>query len=122
VPDTKDRLAKLAGDPRKVTELQEKHKAESEAIRTFKFKNAAGKAGKADFFIVLATGSKDAEVKYIYGEDGLKPLAAQLKALNYGNVFPDSVPTKVVRRGTLECTAADCTFVLQVPETITSVN
>ena len=49
-------------------------------------------------------------------------LGAQIKALDYGAVFPDKVPTKVVRRGTLDCGAADCVFVLQVPETITSVN
>ncbi|HUS18642.1 MAG TPA: tetratricopeptide repeat protein, partial [Terriglobales bacterium] len=122
VPDTKARLAKLAGDAKKVAELQEKHKVESEAIRTFKLKNASGKVGKADFFVVLATGSKDAEVKFIYGVDELKPMAAQIKALDYGAVFPDTVPTKIVRRGSLDCKATDCVFVLQVPETITSVN
>lgn len=122
IPDTKDRLSKLAGDPKKVAELEEKHKADSDAARTFRLKNPTGKAGKADFFVVLATGSKDVEVKYIYGADELKPLAAQIKALDYGTVFPDTVPTKVVRRGTADCKAADCVFVLQVPETITSVN
>jgi Flp pilus assembly protein TadD/transglutaminase-like putative cysteine protease len=121
VPDTKDRLAKLAGSPAKVDELQARHKAESQATRTFKFKSGA-KPGKADFFVVLASGSREPEVKFISGADDLKALAVQLKALNYGVVFPDSVPTKVVRRGTLDCATAECTFVLQVPETITSVN
>ncbi|HUR36452.1 MAG TPA: DUF3857 domain-containing protein, partial [Terriglobales bacterium] len=122
VPETKDRLVKLTGDAKSVAALQEKHKAESEASRTFKLKNAIGKAGKADFFVVLATASKDAEVKYIYGADELKPFVVQIKALDYGTVFPDTVPTKVVRRGTLDCNTSDCVFVLQVPETITSVN
>lgn len=122
VPDTKDRLAKLAGDAKRIAELQARHKADSEALRTFKVKNATGKVGKADFFIVLATGSKEADVRYIYGAEELKPLAATLRTLDYGQVFPDSVPTKVVRRGTLDCKAQECTLVLHVPETITSVN
>ncbi len=122
LPDTKARLAKLAGNVQKVAELQEKHKAESQATRTFQLKNPTGKAGKADFFVVLATGSRIAEVKYIYGADDLRPMVAPIKALYYGSVFPDTVPTKVVRRGTLDCKVDACVFVLQVPETITSVN
>lgn len=122
LPETKDRLTRLAGDPRKVAELQEKHKAASQATRTFPLANSVGKAGKADFFVVLATGNRNPEVKYIYGADELKPMVTQIKALDYGTVFPDTVPTKVVRRGTLDCKTDACVFVLHVPETITSVN
>ncbi|HUQ49326.1 MAG TPA: DUF3857 domain-containing protein [Terriglobales bacterium] len=121
-PDTRDRLTKLIGSPAKVKELEEKHKLDSESFRTFRWKNDTAKKGTADYFVMLASGSKSADVKFITGADELKPLAEKLKTLDYGASFPDAVPTKIVRRGTLNCSPTECTFSLQVPETITTVN
>jgi hypothetical protein len=39
-------------------------------------------------------------------------------------VFPDDAPTKLVRRGTLSCSAStgNCNFVLLSADSVTSVN
>jgi tetratricopeptide (TPR) repeat protein len=81
---------------------------------------------EAEFYLVFAPdasrNAQVAEVKFIKGADSLKPLASQLKTLKYALVFPDSSPTKVVRRGTLSCTKAGCTFTFINPDVITSVD
>jgi len=63
------------------------------------------------------------EVKFIRGAESLKSSLAKLKTLKYQFVFPDSSPTKVVRRGTLACPkAGPCTLTFISPDQITSVD
>jgi tetratricopeptide (TPR) repeat protein len=82
---------------------------------------------EAEFFIVITPdASRHAQivdVKFIKGAESLKALASQLKSMKYGLVFPDSSPTKIVRRGALVCVAkpGPCTFTLISPDMITSV-
>jgi len=47
-----------------------------------------------------------------------------LKGIDFGPVFPDSSPAKLVRRGTVTCTAATgkCTFTLMLPEDVHALN
>ena len=83
---------------------------------------------EAEFYLVFAPDSarnaQIAEVKFIKGADSLKPLASQLKTVKYQLVFPDSSPTKIVRRGALVCTPKPgaCTFTFVSPDLITSVD
>jgi hypothetical protein len=39
-------------------------------------------------------------------------------------VFPDDLPTKILRRGTLSCfkDSGDCRFVMQLPQDVQSIN
>ena len=120
--ETRERLATLVGDKAKVDLLKEKYRLELQADRTFKMRNPLGKKGDADFFVVLTPGRKIEAAKFISGASDLEPLAGQLKAVNYGEVFPDDSPTKIVRRGVLSCNSSECLLVLMVPETITTVN
>jgi hypothetical protein len=75
---------------------------------------------------MLAPGTKSASVeavKFISGSPDLRPLAEKLRTLDFGPVFPDALPSKVVRRGTLTCTTAGaCAFTLAPPETVRSLN
>ena len=83
---------------------------------------------EAEFFIVIAPDAtrkaQIVDVKFIKGEESLKPLAAQLKSVKYSLVFPDASPTKIVRRGVLLCLPkpGPCTFTLVSPDLITSVD
>jgi hypothetical protein len=85
---------------------------------------------KADFFVLLspaAAASKHANVdaaKFIAGSQDLRPFTEKLKAIDFGAVFPDSSPAKIVRRGTVTCSATTgkCTFTLLLPEEIHSLN
>ena len=82
---------------------------------------------EAEFYVVYAPDStrnaQAIDVKFIKGDERLKPLAEQLKGLKYPLVFPDSSPTKVVRRGALLCLPKPgaCTFTMVSPDLVTSV-
>jgi hypothetical protein len=63
------------------------------------------------------------DVKFISGDEKLKPMGAALKTANFNFIFPDETTTKVIRRGTLICTpgTADCSFIMISPDSITSI-
>jgi tetratricopeptide (TPR) repeat protein len=83
---------------------------------------------EAEFYVVFAPDSTRAaqvvDVKFIKGVESLKPLAAQLKTIKYPLVFPDSSPTKIVRRGALLCLPkpGGCSFTMIGPDLITSID
>ena len=101
--DTRTRLSQLVSDQKKADALIAELKPQIEKLRTYEVGNVAPKAGKADFFVVFTPDKKVDAVKYISGDESLKTAAARLQEVNYGPIFPDNTPTKVVRRGTLEC-------------------
>jgi hypothetical protein len=82
---------------------------------------------EAEFYLVLvpdaARNAQVVDVKFIKGKDSLKPLSSQLKAVKYPLLFPDSSPTKIVRRAALLCLPKPgaCTLTLISPDLITSV-
>jgi tetratricopeptide (TPR) repeat protein len=82
------------------------------------------KTGSAEFFVLLVPGVKVEEVKFISGEDALRPLAKQIAAARYSIPFPDDSEAKLVRRGILMCsgTAIRCDFVLIPPDSVVSTH
>jgi hypothetical protein len=86
-------------------------------------------AGSADFFVVITSAAsggnaKIEAAKFISGEEKLKPLAANLRDAKVSFSFPDEVPTKILRRGTLTCSSGsgECDFVMVLPEDVHSVD
>ena len=82
---------------------------------------------EAEFYVVFAPdASRNAqvvEVKFINGDESLKPFAAELKQVKYRMMFPDSSPTKIVRRGTLACAPSGaCTFIMLSPDLVTAID
>jgi tetratricopeptide (TPR) repeat protein len=83
---------------------------------------------QAEFYLIYAPDSarnaQVIDVRFIKGAESLKPLAAQLKAMKYPLVFPDNLPTKVIRRGALLCLPkpGPCTFTMVSPDLIRSVD
>ena len=127
VPETRARLVILLGGNMGVDALVKQAQTELVSIRTL----AAGKLLKedaeAEFFVLLSPRDKNASVdavKFISGSEKLRPFAEKLRTLDYGPMFPDSSPIKLVRRGTLACSASTvgCTLTLIRPEDVRSVN
>ena len=119
--DTKERLAGLVKDQKKLDQLIAAGKTEVEREATFSLGKLTDKDAKADFFVLLAPGKVE-QVRFISGSDDLKSFAPKLQTLNYGFSFPDATPTRIVRRGTLKCEKSECSFSLLDPEAVTSVN
>ncbi len=63
-------------------------------------------------------------VRFLDGDEALRPLGERLRSLDYGDIFPDSSHVELIRRGTLTCSAksGDCRLALSITETTQSSN
>jgi tetratricopeptide (TPR) repeat protein/transglutaminase-like putative cysteine protease len=78
----------------------EKARAELQTHRTHTL-NATAK-GAGDFF-VLASPTKNDQVKFVSGDSDIKALGDTVKAADLGLAFPESSSVRALRRGTLKC-------------------
>ena len=127
VPEARTHLSTLLGGDSKVDSTSAKYREDSQLSRTIRLGKVAKETGSAEFFIMFASSSAGANVdgvKFISGDEKLKIFAEALRSAKYNLQFPDDTPAKVVRRGILSCSTAtsDCTFVLLLPQDVTSVD
>jgi tetratricopeptide (TPR) repeat protein/transglutaminase-like putative cysteine protease len=126
-PETRGRLAALAGGDAKVDALVTAAKPELAKLSTVDLGKAT-QTGNADFFVLISGGAGAAAkvdgVKFISGDEKLKSFTEALRAANYGLIFPDDTPVKALRRGTLSCSVATgkCQFVMLLPDDVRTVD
>jgi len=125
--ETRTRLASLVGGETKVQPVVDQHRVELQQSRTLKLGKIAPVTGAADFFVLIMSapgGAKIEAAKFISGEDKLKPLTDNLRSAKVDFAFPDDVPAKILRRGTLTCSKENgqCEFVMMLPEDVHSVD
>jgi tetratricopeptide (TPR) repeat protein len=125
--DTRARLTLLLGGNAQIDDLVDQVKPELEALRTIPAGPLLAEDAHADFFILLSPGETKARVdavKFISGSEALRPLSERLRSLDYGAVFPDAFPAKLIRRGTLSCSqkAGDCGLILLPAAEVHSLN
>ena len=127
VPETRARLVILLGGNTGIDERVKQAQTELASIRTLPAGKLLKEDAQADFFVLLSPGGKNAKVdavKFISGSEKLRPFVAKLRDLEYGPMFPDASPIRLVRRGTLSCSAStgECTFTLIRPEDVRALN
>jgi Flp pilus assembly protein TadD/transglutaminase-like putative cysteine protease len=127
VPETRARLIVLLGGNAGIDELVAKSKPELSKIRVFPAGDLLKENARADFFVLLSPGARNPKVeavKFISGSQDLRPFTEKLRALEFGPMFPDASPAKIVRRGTLACNASSgtCSFTLTLPEDVRTLN
>ncbi len=132
IPETRDRLAALAGGDAKVDAVIAKHKEELQQLRTIDLGKVAKITGSADFFVLLSRGAGHGgnsaatveAVKFASGDEKLKVFTEALRTAEYRLTFPDDTPVKILRRGTLSCSTATgaCEFVLMLPDDVRTVD
>jgi tetratricopeptide (TPR) repeat protein/transglutaminase-like putative cysteine protease len=128
IPETRDRLAALAGGNAKVDATVARHKEELQQLRTIDLGKVAKETGSADFFVLLSRGTASAAtveaVKFAGDDEKLKVFTAALRTAEYRLTFPDDTPVKILRRGILSCSTATgiCTFVLMLPDDVRTVD
>jgi tetratricopeptide (TPR) repeat protein len=125
-PETRTRLASLAGGDAKADAAVARYKDELEHLRTIDV-GKAKENGNADFFILLSGGAgekaKVDAVRWVSGDEKLKSYAEALRTADYRLTFPDDTPVKILRRGTLSCSAGGaCKFVLTLPDDVRTVD
>ncbi len=106
IPETRTRLASLAGGDAKADAAIAHSKEELQHLSTVDLGKAT-QTGNADFFILLSGGAgttaKVDAVKFVSGDEKLKSYTEALRTADYHLTFPDDTPVKVFRRGTLSC-------------------
>ncbi|HEY3973938.1 MAG TPA: DUF3857 domain-containing protein [Candidatus Sulfotelmatobacter sp.] len=126
-PETRGRLASLAGGDAKADAVVARYKDDLQHLSTINLGKAA-QTGNADFFILLSGGggaaAKVDAVKFVSGDEKLKSYTDALRTADYHLTFPDDTPVKVFRRGTLSCAVATgkCEFVLTLPDDVRTVD
>ncbi len=125
IPESTEHLMALEGSSDAASKLVQQNKDGIMQLRTVKLGKVAKGAGTADFFVLLAssgTGSVVEDVKWISGDEALKAAGESLKTAKFEQRFPDEKPARILRRGTLTCSASgDCDFVMQLSGEVTSV-
>jgi tetratricopeptide (TPR) repeat protein/transglutaminase-like putative cysteine protease len=119
-PDTRARLTLLLGGNAQIDDLVHKARPEFNALHSFSLKGLAKNNVAADFLILLSPEGTDGgstkveSVKFVSGSESLRALEVRVKSFDYGAMFPDASPVKIVRRGTLSCAAGtgNCIFTL----------
>jgi tetratricopeptide (TPR) repeat protein len=127
IPETKTRLASLAGGDAKADAVVARYKEELEHLSTIDL-GKAKETGNADFFILLSGGAgekaKVDAAKWVSGDEKLKSYTEALRTADYHLTFPDDTPVKILRRGTLSCSVASgsCKFILTLPDDVRTVD
>ncbi len=127
IPETRGRLASLAGGDAKADAAVARFKDELQHQSTVDLGKAT-QTGNADFFILLSGGAGSVArvdaVRFVSGDEKLKSFTEALRAADYHLTFPDDTPVKVLRRGTLSCsvTTGKCEFVLTLPDDVRTVD
>jgi tetratricopeptide (TPR) repeat protein len=127
-PETRGRLAALAGGDSKVDAAVAKYKNELQQARTIDLGRVAKETASADFFVLLSRGKSSSAtveaVKFASGDEKLKVFADALRTSEYRLTFPDDAPVKILRRGILSCSTATgtCSFVLMLPDDVHTVD
>lgn len=118
--DTRARLTLLLHGNAQIDDLVAKAKPELETLRSIPAGKLVARDVRADFLVLLSAsgqGSRVDGVRFIGGDDVLRPFADRLRALDYHLNFPDGSPIKLLRGGTLACSAAtgECNFLPLIP-------
>jgi len=127
IPETRQRLASLAGGESNADAAVTHYKEELEHLRTVDLGKTT-QNGNADFFILLSGGigekAKVNAVKFVSGDEKLKSYTDALRTADYHLTFPDDTPVKILRRGTLSCSVATggCKFILTLPDDVRTVD
>jgi tetratricopeptide (TPR) repeat protein len=96
------RFTKLAGGKAASDVLIGKHKDGLADMRTHALRVKSPAEGSADFFILVGAKGVE-EVRFIKGDEPLKPLAEALRTLALAGAVPPDSDARIVRRATVTC-------------------
>jgi len=114
--DVRGRLAALLGDPSKVDGIVNGHRTQLTEMRTMRLDAKSATGTTAEFLVLFSPPSTVESVRFVSGDETLRPMADAIRSASFGRMFPDDVPAKILRRGVLACTSAGgCSFTLILP-------
>jgi tetratricopeptide (TPR) repeat protein/transglutaminase-like putative cysteine protease len=114
------KLDEMVKDKKKIDDQMKAAAAKFDVDPKVDLGAASKNDGTADFAFVFAPGPRVEGVKFLSGDDKLKTLNDKLATLKFPVEFPDTTPTKIVRRGTVTCKSDACTLTLQASDEVIS--
>lgn len=112
VADSRDRLAKLAGDSAAAEKEIVEAPADLTEARTVKLAALISKTGSARFNLVFDSSPRPERAEFVDGDETLRTAADKLREHDFPVRFPDVSSVKIVRRGRLSCSASGCSIEL----------
>ncbi|HMB82560.1 MAG TPA: DUF3857 domain-containing protein, partial [Terriglobales bacterium] len=112
VPDSRARLAKLAGDPAAAEKEAVQAPVELVQARTVKLGPITSKPVSARFNLVFDSSPRPERAEFVDGDESLRSAAEHLREKDFPVRFPDVSSIKIVRRGQLSCGASGCAIEL----------
>jgi tetratricopeptide (TPR) repeat protein/transglutaminase-like putative cysteine protease len=93
-------------------------------MRRMKLGKLPVKPGSAEFWVLFGPGGKVEDVKFITGDEDLRPFGKTVASLPFKIPLPDDTPTKLVRRGVMVCAGLNlgCDFTVFTVESVHSIN
>jgi hypothetical protein len=104
------------------TKADAAHREELTKLRSVRLQPITTDTTSAEYFLLLGSGAKVIDARFVSGDDALKKASPALKAASLGMTFPDDGPTKIVRRGVVSCSeVSGCSLVLFTPDQVRSL-
>ncbi len=118
--ETKERLAKLQGEP--VKHSQTSAAAELSEVRTIKLPRFTPANGSSEIF-VLVSADKIQDVYFLSGDEKMKPTKSMFSPASFKSEFPSGSSAYLLRRGILSCfQITGCSLVVYTPDSVHSIN
>ena len=124
VAAAREHLASLLGSDANIDSLVTAAGHELIARRSVEVPNHDRVIGTADFWVLFTANKPSPDVRFISGDEKMRTFTSTIQEAKFPNLFPDTTETKLLRRGTLSCSAdaAECSFALLPVEDVHSVN
>jgi len=114
--DVRNHLAAILGDAAKVDSVIDSHRKQLTDIRTVRVEAKSATSTTAEFLVLFSQPESVESVRFVGGDEALRPMADAIRKTSFGRMFPDDVPAKILRRGVLECSpTGGCEFALTTP-------
>jgi tetratricopeptide (TPR) repeat protein len=117
--EIRGRLARMLGDNHKVDAAVARHREELLKARTVQLGASEPRGKRADLVILFSSTGGVEGVRFLSGDEAVRPLVGKAEKVSYGVMFPDATtPAKLLRRGIVACPPleGECTITLLLPE------
>ena len=111
------RLTALLGDAKKVDAVVDSNRKQLSDMRSYTVEGKSKANVTAEFLVLFSNPNKVEGVRFISGDESLRPLADAIRTTSFGKMFPDAGPAKLLRRALLGCAPnSGCALTLIVPD------
>jgi tetratricopeptide (TPR) repeat protein len=118
--ETPSRMRKLARVPLPANRMS--NAEELSRMRTVKLPTIIKETGSADFDVLLVASGKVDKATFFRGSELLRQAGDTLEKAQFKEQFPPNSTARLLRRGTLSCSFAGCSFLFHPPSVAGGAN